>query len=63
MITESLKGSINWMEKTFHFDDVNSTNGYLDGEYNGAFNDDFTKFSGTYQNYTTKKQVDFMFVK
>lgn len=63
MITESLKGTINMADKTFHFDDVHSTNGNLDGEYNGKFNDDFTEFSGTYQNYTTKKQVDFIFVK
>ncbi|MPN42283.1 hypothetical protein SDC9_189840 [bioreactor metagenome] len=62
LITENLTGSINVDEKSFHFDDVHA-NGNLDGEYNGKFNDDFTEFSGTYQNYTTKKQVDFIFVK
>ncbi len=61
LITESLKGSINIKKKTFHFDDVDASNGNLDGEYNGKFNDDFSEMSGTYQNYKTKKKVDFIF--
>lgn len=63
LIKENLKGSINVENKHFHFDDVNSSNGNLDGEYNGEFNENFTKFSGVYQNYFTKKQVEFLFEK
>ncbi len=61
--TETLKGTVDMEEKTFHFDDTRPDNGVLDGEYNGTFNDDFTTFSGIYQNYTTKKQVNFNFSK
>lgn len=62
LINEALTGSVNMEEKRFHFDDVHA-NGNLDGEYNGKFNDDFTEMSGTYQNYTTKKQVEFIFIR
>lgn len=62
LITENVTGAINMEDKTLHLDDVHA-NGNLDGEYNGKFNDDFTEMSGTYQNYTTKKQVPFRFVK
>lgn len=59
---ESVRGTINMETRIFHFDDIHN-NGNLDGEYNGKFNDDFTKFSGIYQNYRTKKQVDFIFTR
>ena len=49
---ESVRGTINMETRIFHFDDIHN-NGNLDGEYNGKFNDDFTKFSGIYQNYRT----------
>lgn len=62
LINENLTGAINMEDKILHLDDVHA-NGNLDGEYDGKFNDDFTEMSGTYQNYTTKKQVSFRFVK
>ncbi|GHT52765.1 hypothetical protein AGMMS49982_13850 [Bacteroidia bacterium] len=62
-ISEKIKGTINYDKKTVHFDDVNRTNGNLDGEYNGTFNKNFTKFEGTFQNYKTKKKTAFVFGK
>ncbi len=63
LITEKLKGEINIDTRSFHFDDINRNNNQLDGEYNGSFNDDFSQLSGTYKNYTTRKEVEFKFNK
>jgi len=63
IITEKLKGEINIDTHSFHFDDINRNNNQLDGEYNGSFNEDFGELSGTYKNYTTKKEVEFKFNK
>ncbi|GHT34452.1 hypothetical protein FACS189434_10620 [Bacteroidia bacterium] len=62
LLQEGIRGNIDLGDKTFHFDD-RVTNGNLDGEYNGRFNDDLSGFSGIYQNYKTKKQVPFVFAK
>ncbi len=61
--TETVKGKVDMEAKTFHFDDTHPNNGILDGAYNGSFNEDFTEFSGAYENYKTKKRVDFKFTK
>ena len=63
LLTETLKGQIDLDKRSIHLDDVYKDNGNLDGEYNGSFNDNFTEFTGIYQNYKTKKTVDFNFKK
>ena len=60
---ETLKGTINLNNNTFHFDDVYKTNGKLDGQYNGTLNQKTKTLAGEYQNYKTKKKVSFKFVK
>ena len=63
LTNEELKGSVNTVTNTIHFDDVHK-NGTLDGQYNGSFSGDgMDAFEGTYENYTTKKQVKFSFTK
>ncbi len=59
--SESLDGTINLKERTFHFDDRFPDNGMLDGEYSGTINEAMNGLEGTYQNYKTKKQVKFQF--
>ncbi|MDR1756115.1 MAG: protein kinase [Culturomica sp.] len=61
--TETVKGTVDMDTKTFHFDDGNPGNNILDGAYQGSFNEGFTGFTGTYENYKTKKQVAFTFTK
>ena len=63
LVEEKLVGEIDMSKGTFHFDDVMSSNGKLDGQYNGTFSSDFTTMQGTYENYTSKKQVQFQFTK
>ena len=60
---EALTGTVNTVTNTIHFDDVYK-NGTIDGQYNGTFTGDgMDAFEGTYENYTTKKQVNFSFKK
>ena len=63
LTNEALTGTVNTVTNTIHFDDVYK-NGTLDGQYNGTFTGDgMDAFEGTYENYTTKKQVNFSFKK
>lgn len=62
LLSEKLTGTIDLDEKTIHFDDL-FANGNLDGKYDGTFNDEMTEFKGVYENYKTKKQVNFVFVQ
>lgn len=63
LTTEELIGNVNTVTNAIHFDDVNR-NGTLDGQYNGSFTtDEMDTIEGTYENYTTKKQVTFNFKK
>lgn len=57
-ISEKVTGTIDMQSGEFHLDDVLS-NGLLDGNYSGKFEDRFKKISGTYENYKTKKQIHF----
>ncbi|MDR0893965.1 MAG: protein kinase [Prevotellaceae bacterium] len=62
--SESLTGTVDAATRTIRLDDVERTNGVLDGSYIGTFEGDgMDAFGGTYENYTTKKRVKFKFVK
>jgi len=62
-LRETLQGSINLDNNTFHFDKVPNKSGNLDGEFNGTFNQETKTLTGQYQNYKTKKKVLFSFSK
>lgn len=60
--TEHFAGNV-INDKMLSLDDKNRENGILDGRFYGVLNEDYSTYEGTYENYNTKKQYKFKFVK